>query len=78
MVFPSFPRLVDAMRIQFNGEPRELPDGATVADLVRSAVANARYVAVERNGEVVPRERHATTPVYEGDQIEVVTLVGGG
>jgi sulfur carrier protein len=66
------------MRIQFNGEPRELPDGATVADLVRSAVANARYVAVERNGEVVPRERHAITPVHEGDQIEVVTLVGGG
>jgi sulfur carrier protein len=66
------------MRILFNGEPREMADGATVADLVRVAVANARYVAVERNGDVVPRDRHATTPLEDGDQIEVVTLVGGG
>lgn len=67
-----------AMRILFNGEPREMADGATVADLVRAAVANARYVAVERNGDVVPRDRHSTTPLADGDQIEVVTLVGGG
>ncbi|MEY4179361.1 MAG: Sulfur carrier protein ThiS [Planctomycetota bacterium] len=72
------PQSAVVMRILFNGEPRELVDGATVADLVRQAVPNARYVAVERNGEVVPRDRHASTRLHEGDQIEVVTLVGGG
>jgi thiamine biosynthesis protein ThiS len=66
------------MRILFNGESRELADGSTVADLVRAAVANARYVAVERNGEVVPRDQHSATPLRDGDRIEVVTLVGGG
>jgi sulfur carrier protein len=44
-----------------------------------AAVADARYVAVERNGDVVPRDRHSTTPLADGDRIErAVTLVGGG
>ncbi len=66
------------MRITFNGEPRELSDGATVGQLLAELKAPVRHVAVEVNFEVIPRERHDTTSLREGDQVEVVTLVGGG
>lgn len=66
------------MRITFNGEPRELPDGATVGELLAELKSPVRHVAVEVNFEVIPRERHDATALREGDQVEVVTLVGGG
>lgn len=66
------------MRITLNGEPREVPAGARVADVVASLKLRPEYVAVERNREIVPRARHAETPLAEGDVVEVVTLVGGG
>ncbi len=66
------------MRVELNGEPRECPDGATVADLLEELKLDRRYLAVERNREVVPREQHGETRLAEGDRLEVVTLVGGG
>jgi sulfur carrier protein len=66
------------MRITVNGETHELSDDATVADLVAGMNLQPRQVAVERNKELVPRSRHAETPLSEGDSVEVVTLVGGG
>ncbi|MEZ6122993.1 MAG: sulfur carrier protein ThiS [Planctomycetaceae bacterium] len=66
------------LRIQLNGKAHEVPDDATIADLLQQLQINARYCAVERNHELVPREQHSECPVREGDSIEVVTLVGGG
>ncbi|MFP4141191.1 MAG: sulfur carrier protein ThiS [Planctomycetota bacterium] len=66
------------MRITVNGETRELSDDATVAELIAEMNLQPRQVAVERNKELVPRSRHAETPLSEGDNLEVVTLVGGG
>ncbi|MEM9354031.1 MAG: sulfur carrier protein ThiS [Planctomycetota bacterium] len=66
------------MRVDVNGEPRELPDGSTITDLLQELKLDRRYLAVERNREVVPRERHNETRLVGGDQLEVVTLVGGG
>ena len=66
------------MKITLNGKPRDVPEGATVADLVRSLQVEPRYVAVERNRELVPRTRHEEQPLNEGDELEIVTLVGGG
>lgn len=65
------------MRITVNGEARELPEGATVAELV-AALGISGPVAVERNRDVVPRAEHATTRLADGDQLEVVHFVGGG
>lgn len=65
------------MRIQVNGEPREVA-AATVLALVEELGLDARKVAVERNLEIVPRSLHAATPIAEGDRIEVVQFVGGG
>lgn len=50
----------------------------TVADLIREMSLEGRRVAVERNGEIVPRSRHAQTALCSGDRIEVVAAVGGG
>ncbi len=66
------------MQVNVNGEPRELPADATVTALVESMGLEPRRVAVERNKELVPRSRHAETPLQDGDVLEVVTLVGGG
>lgn len=51
---------------------------ATVAELVRALNLEGKRVAVEMNGEIVPKSRHAQTPVQAGDRIEVVAAVGGG
>ena len=66
------------MRIQLNGEPREIPESWSIADLLTDLKIENRYCAVERNRSVVPREQHAACSLQDGDQIEVVTLVGGG
>lgn len=65
------------MRIQVNGEPREVT-AATVLALVEELGLDVRKVAVERNLEIVPKSLHAATPVVEGDRFEVVQFVGGG
>lgn len=61
-----------------NGQPTELPVGASVADLLKLLNAVDRPVAVEVNLELVPRARHAERRLQEGDQVEVVGLAGGG
>lgn len=66
------------MRIQLNGEARELNAGATVADLITQQGLTGRRIAVERNGEIVPRSQHAACTLADGDQLEIVHAIGGG
>jgi thiazole synthase len=68
------------MRIELNGEARELPDGATLADAVRESVADAeaRGVAVALDGEVVLRGEWGSTPLSEGGRVEVLAAIQGG
>jgi len=62
-----------------NGSPHVCRSSApTVADLVRELELGNQRIAVERNGEIVPRSRHKLTPLAAGDRIEVVAAVGGG
>ena len=67
-----------AIHVTVNGEPRELPAGATVADLVAALGLKPTQVAVERNKELVRRAEHAGTGLQDGDRLEVVTFFGGG
>lgn len=62
------------MELVINGEPRALPPGSTVADLLSDPTGHA----VALNGAVVPRARHASTPLHDGDVVEIVTAVQGG
>ena len=64
--------------IEFNGQAREVDDEVTVADLLRESRVEARFCAVELNLEILPKDQYATKRLREGDQIEIVTLVGGG
>lgn len=63
------------MKITLNGEPTRLPPPTTVADLL-GGEPRGRAVAV--NGTVVPRERHSTTELADGDVVEIVMAVQGG
>ena len=66
------------LEVLLNGEPHQVPSGATVADLVAGLGRDPRTVAVERNGDLVPRARFAGTRLEPGDRLEVVHFVQGG
>ena len=66
------------MTLTINGEERSFDGLGAVADLVAILGLDPRKVAVERNLEIVPRSTYATTPVAEGDRIEIVAFIGGG
>jgi len=61
-----------------NGEPKNVPEGLTLAQLVRELGLERNPIAVELNRQVVPRDRHGDTRLAQGDRLEIVTLVGGG
>ena len=69
---PAVPTIV------LNGESRPTTEGQTVAQLLHELGLDSRQVAVERNREVIPRAEHGQTVLADGDQLEVVTFVGGG
>jgi len=64
--------------IQLNGERRRVAEGATVADLLDELGRHPRTVAVEHNGQILPRPRYAATRLAAGDRVEVVGFVQGG
>ncbi len=66
------------VKIQVNGQQREIPLGLTVSGLIEHLELNPNVVAVEVNLEIIPRESHDLHPVEEGDRLEIVSLVGGG
>ncbi len=66
------------MHVVVNGETCELAEGASVAELLDQLKLAGRFVAVERNLEIVPRQKHAECRLADGDRLEIVTLVGGG
>ena len=64
--------------ITVNGEAREVPAPATVADLLQRIGLDTRKVAVERNLEIVPKSAYGATALADGDRIEIVHFIGGG
>ena len=66
------------IEITVNGRSVEIEDSMTVEQLLDTVEVPANYLAVELNAEVVPREAYSNQWVRAGDDIEVVTLVGGG
>ncbi len=66
------------MNVLINGAPEIIPDGLTVAALVAHLDLGGGRLAVERNGEIVPRGRWESVPLADGDKLELVHFVGGG
>ena len=68
-----------SIQLTVNGNARTFAGPVdTVADLLRELALEGKRIAVERNGEIVPRSRYAETPVAGGDRLEIVGAVGGG
>jgi sulfur carrier protein len=66
------------MNVIVNGQPVELSDGATTAAAVQVLTSAPSGVAVAVNGEVVRRSQWESTPLADGDEVEVLTAVQGG
>ena len=64
--------------IVVNGENRAAKSGATVVDLLGDLGLNSGRVAIERNREILPRQKWIETKVEAGDRYEIVQFVGGG
>jgi len=65
------------MTVKVNGDPRDLPDGETVRALVARYQLTPEKVAIELNRRLVRSEKY-DTPLKDGDEVEIVTFVGGG
>ena len=65
------------MAVTVNGEEVDAA-GKTLADYLKEAGYDMRGIAIERNGEIVPRSRYASTRLQDGDKVEVVHCVAGG
>ena len=66
------------IQVTVNGSLHRLEHPLDVAALLARFDFSAKKIAVERNGEIVPRSAHASTLVADGDRLEIVVAVGGG
>jgi len=66
------------MQIILNGDPTELPDGLDIAGLIERLELTGQRLAVEVNGELVPRSRFGEHRLTPGDKVEIIHAVGGG
>ncbi|MDE2439653.1 MAG: sulfur carrier protein ThiS [Betaproteobacteria bacterium] len=66
------------LTLMINGEARQFSAPLTVAGLVEALGYTGKRIAVERNGEIVPKSEHGSIALVSGDQLEIVVAVGGG
>ena len=66
------------MRLLINGEAAELPTGSTARQLVDQLKLTGARIALEVNGEIVPRSTYPEHHLNEGDKVEIIHAVGGG
>lgn len=64
--------------VNINGSALRLPDSTCVATLLEDMGLTGKRIALERNGEILPRSLFASQQLEDGDALEVVTAVGGG
>ena len=66
------------IQLSVNGQQRQLEPSANIERLLQVLELAGKKVAVEKNGEIVPRSRYADTQLTDGDRLEIVVAVGGG
>ena len=64
--------------LQINGASRTFDQSLNVAELIQHLALGGKKLAIERNGELVPRSQYADCQVADGDRLEIVVAVGGG
>lgn len=75
---PRLEAMPSSISITVNGESRSVAAGVCVSDLLRELGLESGRVAIERNRQILPRSQWLETVLAEGDQFEIVHLVGGG
>jgi sulfur carrier protein len=70
--------IISMVEITVNGAAYRFEEPLDVAAMLARLDFKGKKVAVERNGEIVPRSAHGTTLVADGDRLEIVAAVGGG
>ena len=66
------------MNLKVNGDPQQLPKGATLGQLLEQLGLGEKRLAVERNGDIVLRSDYTSCVLEEGDKLEIVQAIGGG
>jgi sulfur carrier protein len=66
------------MNVVLNGQTRQAADGLLISQLLDELGYTGKRLAVERNGEIVPKSQHGSTTLADGDKLEIVVAVGGG
>ena len=66
------------LNLIINGEPRAFAAPLTLAQLVDTLLLVGKRIAIEKNGEIVPRSQYAETQLVDNDRLEIVVAVGGG
>ena len=69
---------MSSISVAVNGQTHHVPQSTTVAQLLTKLDTAGKRIAVERNGEIVPKSLHGTTELNTGDRLEIVIAVGGG
>ena len=64
--------------LSINGKPHRFDDGINVAQVLERMALNGKRLALEKNGEIVPRSRFTQEKLQDGDKLEIVVAVGGG
>ncbi len=64
--------------VSINGQTQQFEAPLNVIDLLRHLSLTGKRIAVEKNGEIVPKSQHLVTPLTHGDRLEIVVAVGGG
>ena len=70
--------IASVIQVIVNGAPHRLERPLEIASLIAQLELSGRKIAVEKNGEIVPRSAHGSTLVADGDCLEIVVAVGGG
>ena len=66
------------IQVVVNGAQRRFPQPLAVSELIAQMALAGKKIAVEKNGEIVPKSAHGSTVVLDGDRLEIVAAVGGG
>jgi sulfur carrier protein len=66
------------MEIVLNGQPKTLAANITLAELVDQLGFTGKRIAVERNGDIVPKSLYGSVQLAQADRLEIVVAVGGG
>lgn len=70
--------MFEMIGLSINGKPRQFESAIMMSDLIRDLGLEGKRIAVERNGEIVPRSEFVSVELSDGDAIEIVGAVGGG